>query len=181
MFWFFFPAEVCRIFASYGNRVPGNPSIAARRRSTYTRSYFCLSKIDQTTAPTREEKEFLSAAGIGEQRITFFGNLLYNSCWLMSHCYIPSKIFVIPSKLFYRWWSQCRGILRSYSGCLPKTKWLWRVWAFKSFWVNKEQKALSDTLPKDRVYHKICQDTYQTVPHLHPSDAKEHRHNSCKS
>ncbi|XP_025758213.1 uncharacterized protein LOC102079890 isoform X2 [Oreochromis niloticus] len=67
-------AEVCRIFASYGNRVPGNPSIAARRRSTYTRAYFCLSKIDQTIAPTREEKEFLSAAGLGEQRITFFGD-----------------------------------------------------------------------------------------------------------
>ncbi|CAL8234591.1 unnamed protein product [Boreogadus saida] len=70
-------AEVCRIFAPYAGRTPGNRNrctTTARRRSSYTRSYFCLDNTDQMVVPTRGEKETLNAAGLGEQRLTFLGD-----------------------------------------------------------------------------------------------------------
>ncbi|KAA0724023.1 hypothetical protein E1301_Tti019930 [Triplophysa tibetana] len=67
-------SEVSRTFAPYADRTPANRCTTAKRRSSYTRSYFCLDNIDQIVVPTREEKEKLNAAGLGENRITFIGD-----------------------------------------------------------------------------------------------------------
>ncbi|XP_055075368.2 uncharacterized protein [Misgurnus anguillicaudatus] len=67
-------AEVCRIFAPYAGRTSGSHCTTAKRRSSYTRSYFCLDSIDQIMVPTKVEKEKLYAAGLGEKKLTFFGD-----------------------------------------------------------------------------------------------------------
>ncbi|XP_065121922.1 uncharacterized protein [Paramisgurnus dabryanus] len=71
---FCFSAEVCRIFAPYAGRTSGSHCTTAKRRSSYTRSYFCLDSIDQIMVPTKVEKEKLYAAGLGEKKLTFFGD-----------------------------------------------------------------------------------------------------------
>lgn len=178
-----FPAEVCRIFAPYAGRTPGNRNrctTTARRRSSYTRSYFCLDNTDQMVVPTRGEKETLNAAGLGEQRLTFLGNYcVFHVVWPLWTCFWGTYLFVSSVTItynsndgikkmwisfalnsFYRWWRQCRGVQMSHSDSLPQTQWLWGVWDFKSVRDDQEQKAFCDALPKHRVYHQIHQEPH---------------------
>ena len=100
-----FPAEVCRIFAPYAGRTPGNRNrctTTARRRSSYTRSYFCLDNTDQMVVPTRGEKETLNAAGLGEQRLTFLGNYcVFHVVWPLWTCFWGTYIFVSSVTITY--------------------------------------------------------------------------------
>ncbi|KAF0023434.1 hypothetical protein F2P81_024064 [Scophthalmus maximus] len=78
-------AKVSRIFAPYAGRTH-NRCTTARRRASFTRSYFCLANTVQNVIPTIEERDTLNAAGLGEQKLTFLDT--------QDVCYIPNPVEV---------------------------------------------------------------------------------------
>ena len=78
-----FKAEVARLFAPYSAR-PARPTTTmappAKRlcRTTYTHTFFCLSDHMGDQVPAKNAKLELTAAGLGEKRITFQGNIMIN-------------------------------------------------------------------------------------------------------